>query len=102
MQKNTNLFQENLSILLDEIQLATQWGKASILLTIHKSTYSQEKTKSYLRTNLEKTGFNIVELEINNFENNFIEFILQQNNMENTVFFLSNIGWGGGEDEKNG
>lgn len=102
MSKTTKAFQENLSILFDELNLAKQWGKASIIFTIHKSTLSQEKTKKAIQKELRKIEYSIIEIEINKVEGNFIDFMLQQENIQNIVFFISNINWGGGKDEKDG
>jgi len=102
MQQNTKTFQENIFTIFDELHLAKQWGKASILFTIHKSIHGQEKTKQALRKKLEETGYSIVELEINKIEGNFIDFMIQQESIESIVFYISNIGWGGGEDERDG
>lgn len=102
MRQYTKAFQENLSVICDELLLAKQWGKASIILTIHKSTFSQEKTKKALRKKLGVLGYRIVPLEINKVNGNFIEYMLQHENIENIVFYISNVRWGGGEDEKDG
>jgi tetratricopeptide (TPR) repeat protein len=95
-------FQENLSIILDELQMAKQWGKASIIFTTHKSTFSQDKTKKALRKSLENLDWVIVELEINKIKGNFIDYMLQYQNLENIVFYISNINWGEGVDKKDG
>lgn len=100
--KNTKTFQENLSILFDEFYLAKQWGKGSIILTIHKTKFSQEKTKKALEQKLGKLGYSFVEIEINKVEGNFIEYVLQHENIKSIVFFFSNIAWGGGEEERDG
>lgn len=102
MRQFTKAFQENLSVICDELHMAKQWGKASIILTIHKSTFSQEKTKKALRKKLGAVGYRIVALEINKVNGNFIKYMLQHENIENIVFYISNVRWGGGEDEKDG
>jgi len=102
MPQNTKAFKENLSAIYDELHLAKQWGKASIILTVHKSSLSQEKTKEVLRNELGTYGYSLVDVEINKIEGNFIEYMLQQENIENIVFCISNIDWGGGKDEKDG
>ena len=102
MVKTTRAFQENLSTIFDELHLAKKWGKASILLTIHKSIHSQEKTKKAIRKKMENCGFSIVELEFNKIEGNFIKYMLQRENIENVIFYISNIDWGGGKDGKDG
>jgi tetratricopeptide (TPR) repeat protein len=102
MPKNTKLFQENISIICNELHLAKIWGKTSIILTVHRSTFSQDKTKNALHKKLRSLDYNVVEIPINKVEGNFIDYMLQHKNVENTVFILLNIDWGGGEDEKDG
>ena len=91
MHQNTKPFQENISIICDELYLAKRWGKASILLTIHRSTRSQEKTKKALQKKLGVLGFSIVEIEINKIEGSFIEYMLKNKNIEKTVFCVSHL-----------
>jgi len=95
-------FQENLSVIFDELQMAKQWGKASIIFTIHKSTFSQDKTKKKLRKALENRGWMVIDLEINKIQGNFIDYMIQHENLEDIVFYISNINWGGGRDERDG
>jgi tetratricopeptide (TPR) repeat protein len=102
MPKNAKPFKENLSIIYNELHLAKRWGKASIILTVHRSTYSQDKTKNALHKKLGSLDYDVVEVPINNVEGNFIDYMIQYKNVEKTVFFISNIGWGGGDDENDG
>jgi hypothetical protein len=102
MGQNTKSFRENLSIICDELRLARRWGKASIILTIHRSVFSQDKTKKALSKKLGGMDYHVVEILVNEVEGNFIEYMLKHKNVKNLVFFISNIGWGGGEDEKDG
>ena len=102
MPQNTRPFQENISIICDELHLAKQWGKASIILTTHRSTRSQEKTKKAFQKKLGDLGYSIVEIDINKIEGNFIDYMLQLESIENIVFYVSHIDWGGGRDERDG
>jgi len=102
MYQNTKAFQENLSVIYDELHLAKQWGRASIIFTAHRSTGSQEKTKKALQKKLGKLGYRVVGIEINKIEGNFIDYMLQHENSESIVFYVSHIDWGGGRDEKDG
>ncbi len=100
MRQNTKAFQENLSTIFDELHLAKQWGKASIILTIHKTTLSKEKTEKVLQKKLGDLGFRIVKLEVNKVNGNFIDEMLKYGNIENVVFNISNIDWGSGKDQR--
>ena len=100
MQKNTQAFNENLFIICDELHLAEHWGKASIIFTIHKDIFSQAKTKRALNKKLKESDNSFVEIEINKVKGNFIDYLLQHQKTKNPIFFISNIGWGGGRDNK--
>ncbi len=102
MHKTSKAFPVNLSVILDEFHLATQWGQASIILTVHKSTFSREKTKKALGKKLRSLGYGIIDVDINKVEGNFIEYMVQHENIEDIVYYISNIEWGGGKDEKDG
>jgi tetratricopeptide (TPR) repeat protein len=100
MQKHTKAFSENLSIIFDELYLAEYWEKAVIIFTIHKDIFSQAKTKNALSKKLEKNNNNCVEIEIDKVGENLIEYLLDHQDTENTIFFISNIDRGGGEEDK--
>lgn len=100
MSTLTKTFNENLLIIVEELQLASIWGKASIIFTIHKDIFSQTKTKQALNKKLESLNYQFVEIETDDVEGNLIKHLLHFQNIEHTVFYLSNIDWGGGEDNK--
>jgi Flp pilus assembly protein TadD len=100
MQKNTRAFNENLSILLDELNLAEKWEQASIIYTIHNDIFSQLKTKKFLSKKLRSLDHTIVEIQINKVEKNLIEHLVSHQKNKKTVFYLSNVDWGGGKDNK--
>ena len=102
MQQNAGTFKDKITIICDELNLAKQWEKASLILTVHKSIRSQEKTKKILQNKLDRLGFHTVECDISRIEGNFVEKMLLTENTEDAVFYISNVGWGGGEDEKDG
>lgn len=91
MPRKTNRFQENLQILLDELRLANQWGTASILLTVHKSIFSQEKSRLALQKSLEKEGNSVIGIEINKVGDEFVNSMLELRKERNFVFFISSV-----------
>ena len=52
-------FDENIDILFDEIVLAEQWGRPSLLLAVHKSKFGQEKAEKVLEARLAEKGFQV-------------------------------------------
>ncbi|HAW51125.1 MAG TPA: hypothetical protein DCX54_02180 [Flavobacteriales bacterium] len=102
MLQNVGTFKDKITIICDELNLAKKWGKASLILTVHKSVRSQEKTKKTLQNKLDRLGFHTIECDISKLEGNFVEKMLLTENTEDAVFYISNVSWGGGEDEKDG
>ena len=100
MPNLTQAFHKNLSIIIEELQLADTWGKASIIFTVHKDIFSQAKTKQALTKKLEDFGFQFIEVESDRVGGNLIEYLLHFQHNEHTVFFISNLDWGGGESNR--
>jgi tetratricopeptide (TPR) repeat protein len=95
-------FGENIDILLDELKLAIQWDRPSILLTVHNSKHSQNKAQKVLEVSLNKIGQAVINIIVNTDSADIPKQILQtQGNKGKIVFFISNIDWGGGENGKN-
>ncbi len=102
MPSPRNKFEEIINLLLEELNLAKQWERPSILLAIHKSRPSQHKAETALKTKLKKTGSNVVELKIDHEFPDAVHLILTSKaDIEKDVFFISNIDQGGGEDGRN-
>jgi tetratricopeptide (TPR) repeat protein len=93
-------FEDNIEILLDELKLAIQWDRPSILLAVHKTTPSQAKAEQALESELRKIGQNVARVEATPRTPSVVETILQSDNRDKTVFFVSNIERGGGEGGK--
>jgi tetratricopeptide (TPR) repeat protein len=93
-------FDENIGILFDELVLASKWGRPSVLLAVHKSKFGQEKAEKALETRLNQQGQEVVHVMVNNQRSDIANLITSAGPAVGTVFFISNIGWGGGEDGK--
>ena len=102
MRKITRNFQENLSTICDELRLAKQWGKSIIILTTHKSIYSQNKLRKALQKKLLELDYNVIDINVNNIKGNFIEQLANHEQVANTVFCISKLDWGSGTDRKDG
>jgi hypothetical protein len=88
-------FDDNLDILFDEIALAAQWGRPSLLLAVHKSKFGQEKAETALERRLDEAGFQVARIVINDRRADIAQ--LTRPERPRPVFFISNIDWGGGE-----
>ncbi len=93
-------FDENISVLQDELNLAVKWGRPSILLAVHKSKLSQEKAENELETRLQREGRSVRRIVVNPDRADVPHLIMATPTSDQTVFLVSNIDWGGGEDGK--
>jgi hypothetical protein len=87
-------FDQGITSLMDEIKLAFQWGRPSILVAVHKTAGNgQEKARTKLRKEIEALGKKVQHIEVNHRNLNLIESILQSpDNNVKTVYFVSGIG----------
>jgi len=100
MPRTRNTYSENLAILVEEINLAAQWDRPSILFTVHISNLGRDKSRKAFEDQLRKQGYKVILLDVDRDHSNPALLILQNPQDEQTVYFLSNLEWGGGEDGK--
>lgn len=93
-------FQENIETLFEELDLAVKWERPSILLAVQKSKLGQNKAAGALEMRLKAIGQTVQPIVVDNEEPDVPHRILNAANLDHTVFFVSNIDWGGGEDGK--
>lgn len=101
MLKNSKSFDENIKTLSSELELAIQWKRPSILLAICKSKLSQNKAENVLERLLQKLGQTIVRIGVNEKQPDVARSILEKENVDDSIFFVSNLDQGGGDDGKN-
>ncbi len=93
-------FKEGILSLMDEIKLAFQWARPSILVAVHHDgSAGQEKARVQLRKEIEAVGKKVRDIEADRENPNLIQSILKSAEQKNTVFFVSGIG-GKGKSEK--
>lgn len=93
-------FDENIDSLFEELKLAIQWNRPSILLAVHKSIPSRAKAEAALHAMITKLGQAVVRVEATHESPDVARTILQATDRDKSVFFVSNIDRGGGEDGK--
>src|SRR3990172_12130228 len=76
-------FKEGIASLMDEIQLAFQWSRPSILVAVHKGSAGQEKARSKLKQEIEATGRKVQSIEADKGNLNVIQTILKSPNRAN-------------------
>ncbi len=100
VSQNKASFEENIELLFDELDLAIKWGRPSILLAVHKSKLGQDKASRILEKKLNKLGKSITQIIVNNERPDVPHSIVTAPASDQSVFFVSNIDWGGGTDGK--
>jgi tetratricopeptide (TPR) repeat protein len=93
-------FEDNISLLLDELKLAIRWDRPSLLLTVHRSTPSQVKAQAELERRLGALKQTVVRVAASPESPNVAESILRAPERGRSVFFVSNLDRGGGADGK--
>ena len=91
-------FDDNIDILFDEILLAEQWGRPSLLLAVHKSKFGQDKAEKILEKRLVQEGFQIHRIVFNDERSDIAQLIRESGATPKSVFFISNLDWGGGRE----
>ena len=98
---HSKAFKEGIASLMDEIQLAFQWSRPSILVAVHKGSAGQEKARSKLKQEIEATGRKVQSIEADKGNLNVIQTILKSPNRANSVFFISGINRNGETERHN-
>lgn len=80
--------------------MAIKWDRPSILLAVQKTKLGQDKATKALDAKLKEIGQAVQYLAISNELPDAPHQILATSNIDKTVFFISNIDWGGGDDGK--
>ena len=91
-------FNENLNILFEEIVLARKWNRPSILLAVHKSKFGQQRAERALEARLKKIDLGVSRITVDAHHSDVPHIILEASAPDQTVFFVSNLGWGSGTD----
>ncbi|MBI5354085.1 MAG: hypothetical protein HZB50_15695 [Chloroflexi bacterium] len=84
-------FREGISILTDEINLALQWQRPSILLTVHKSKLGQVKAQETLEREIVKKNIKVKRIKINSSNTDIISVLCRTPDRDRIVFFVSGI-----------
>src|SRR6185369_15860855 len=83
---------EGIASLMDEIKLAFQWSRPSILVAVHSGSVGQEKARTQLSKEIEAAGLKVRNVEANKENLDLIQSILKSPQRAKTVFFVSGIG----------
>jgi tetratricopeptide (TPR) repeat protein len=101
MLKSGKTFDENIRTLSAEIELAIRWGRPSILLAICRSKPSQNRAEKALEKSIRKLGQGITRISVDANHPDAAHMILENGRVGQSIFFVSNLDQGGGDDGKN-
>jgi len=90
----------NTEALFDELSLAYQWERPSLLLAVNRSRIGMEKARQALQHRLESAGHPVVHSIIDERQPDVAVTLLGKENPAGTVFFVSGLDRGGGADGK--
>ena len=93
-------FEENLNTLLEELSLAFKYERPSILLVVHKSKFGQDKAEKALEERLVKLGRAVTHMTVDQEHSDVPHLMLAAPAASASVFFVSNLDWGGGPDRR--
>ena len=85
-------FREGIDILMDELTLALQWQRPSILLAVHKSKAGQAKAQETLKREIIKKNKNVKRVKISGTAPDVIKILCKTPDHDELVFFVSGIG----------
>jgi len=101
MLKSGKSFDENILTLSGELELAIRWKRPSLLLVICKSKLSQNRAEKALEKSIRKLGQGIVRINVDAGHPDAARLILEGGGLDRSIFFVSNLDRGGGDDGKN-
>ena len=101
MLKSGKSFEENIKTLSGELELAIRWKRPSLLLAICKSKLTQYRAEKALEKSARKLGQNIVRISVDAKHPDAARLILENGSSDQSIFFVSNLDQGGGDDGKN-
>ncbi len=100
MAQDGKTFTDNTAALFQELKLAVQWKRPSILLAVCRSKPTQAKAEAALTDMLKQLSCKVIKIEVNAQSPRIAQQILDAKGSERTIFYISNLDWGGGQDGK--
>lgn len=94
-------FEDQVSTLLEEIDLAIKWDRPSILLAVFASEVINNQAQESLEKHLEWLGQKVTRIKVDKENFDLAWFLSQFDQHEKVVFFISGLRWGGGRSRTN-
>ncbi len=101
MDKATEIFEEQINLLFQELKMALRFDRPSILLAIYESEYVRADAEVALTERLRELGQMTREVFINEENYDLPLYLREQADQAKTVYFVSGVRFGGGQDGRN-
>jgi tetratricopeptide (TPR) repeat protein len=96
-----DMFDDREKIILDELALAIQWDRPSLILVVYRSEYVKNLVQTSLAKALRESGQVVFYYNVDKFHYDIPIELLGHPNQKQAVFFISGLRWGGGRGYSN-
>lgn len=90
-RSHSKAFKEGLGILTEEIELALQWNRPSILLAVHNSKTGRMDAQRSLEREMRKRDRQVLHINVESANPDVIRLMSETPNSADTIFFVSGI-----------
>ncbi len=101
LNKSSESFEDRITTLLEEIDLAIKWDRPSILLAVYASEIINNQAQESLEKHIEWLGQKVTHIKVDKENFDLAWFLSQFELHENVIFFISGLRWGGGRSRSN-
>src|SRR5665648_397801 len=101
LNRSSESFEDRITTLLEEIDLAIKWDRPSILLAVYASEVINNQAQESLEKHIEWLGQKVTHIKVDKENFDLAWFLSQFELHENVVFFISGLRWGGGRSRSN-
>jgi tetratricopeptide (TPR) repeat protein len=101
INNSSAVFEDRITTLLEEIDLAIKWDRPSILLAVYSSEGIHNQARESLEKQIEWLGHKVKRVKVDKENFDLARFLSQFEQHEKVVFFISGLRWGGGRSRSN-
>ena len=94
-------FEDRITTLLEEIDLAIKWDRPSILLAVYPSEIINNRAQESLEQHIVWLGQKVTRIKVDKENFDLAWFVSQFEQHDKVVFFISGLRWGGGRSRSN-
>ncbi|MBX3061243.1 MAG: hypothetical protein KF770_32710, partial [Anaerolineae bacterium] len=87
--------------LAQELQMAARFDRPAILLAVYRSEWVRQEAEGLLFLRLQQMGLRVESVTLNVENADLPTYLRERANSQETIYFVSGVRFGGGEDERN-